>query len=271
MKKILFLLALFFVCFSIQETSAQLISIDNMKDHIKGMVFTGRFGSASYDHSTPGSFMFASYGFSFLIRPDTIRERIKQRVISYNEKCVADTTDSCFSPSRLTVAFGYEYAPFYTYPLDNRASKFQLKGFYGGLFYNIPERLHSHHGFFHWLINLPHWIGATAELTSISDATAIIRDSSGHYSIPIKYSSESIISPEIYLGGSLSKDRTNAWSHIFIDLSYQWMAFHSISYSSELDDSKIKPDKYIQLPERIFINTFFITIGVSLIGNPLGN
>src|SRR5260221_10301167 len=105
MKKILFLLALFFVCFSIQETSAQLISIDNMKDHIKGMVFTGRFGSGSYDHSTPGSFMFASYGFSFLIRPDTIRERIKQRVILYKKKCLHTTSVCDFSSDVLSFFF----------------------------------------------------------------------------------------------------------------------------------------------------------------------
>jgi len=255
MKKVIFIL-LFGACHAIY--AQDIFSLSKLTDHVKGVVFTWRNGFSS--SGKDDSYFFAqSFGFSLLIRPDNIDPpngyngsdfvwKMEDSVYLKRDNC---TKDTCWKmkqeiKSPFTLALGYEFAPAYMYLVDERESHFQIKGYYAGFFWHP--------------LHFPReWLGATVELCTISDATGAVRDNSGNY-IPIKYSTETTLAPEVYVGGNLSR-------FIFIDFSWQYIHFSSITYRQANDGSYISTISNARLKNNITINSFLLTIGVNIAGN----
>ena len=186
---------------------------------------------------------------------------------------IMDTTDKSNCPhceekdpckrnfsDRFTINVGYEYTPYYQKIIDQNISNIPLKGFYVGGFYTLLSFANK---------TTPLckrgslYFGLTTGIFSISEATANISDSTGL--MPIKYSSETVLAPELSLGINYNVFKIP----FFVDIGYQYMNFESISYTSVLDGTGISPDKYVSLPNAFSFSSIRIRAGIIFSSNGL--
>ncbi|HTA81569.1 MAG TPA: hypothetical protein VK783_01430 [Bacteroidia bacterium] len=144
--------------------------------------------------------------------------------------------------NHFAISIGYENFALCHVKIDSSNSDSPVSGFYAGAFYNFLSGAS---------------IGCTLGLFTISGATATIGNPINP--LPIKYSSETALSPELYIGQSINK-----W--LFIELSYKYLNFNSITYIPT-NGGIIGQSEYAQLPNHINLSSVHITIGLSI---PLG-
>ena len=255
---------------SYQSISAQLQILQPVFNKISGAVIWGSTGYES-GKSAQGSRPVIRGGFAVLYGPfyinglsDTVysvadtsikikKDTIKQsddtlRYHVHVEKSIFVDSNQPGGGHELILATGYEFSDSYRKENADLDATIPVGGIYFGAFMNLTN---SKTSFFRAT-----YVGLTAGVFSLSD---VVGKSDN---IPVKFSSETVIAPEVYLGFSTV-------AHLFFDVSYQYIKFASVKYSAAYDKPILSEAAQNGLSSELDMSAFHLTLGLSISAHDL--